>query len=309
MSTRLRMVHPADMVAHLWANQSQPTAYTASRNFYYDGSTIYSYGSHFPVARHVTLGKGKRERRCILFNSRSYSNTTNKHQSLVRHAITGDVPIFTVPFIEGMYGTDLTKERHTGNLEHYQKCIVKLTTKAKRARSRGDTLIREATQTVTEANEYAVFFGLRKRFSLPSDTDIAKIKADAERAKIKDAKLLEERRKEHERKQAAYQVELREAAERWRAGEDVRNDFYSLPVMLRIRGSYVQSSKGAVVPIEDAKRLLPLIRAGREWHRNGQTMAIGSFELNEVTTGGNIRVGCHFIERDELERIAAQLGI
>ena len=50
---RTRTVHPADMVAHLWAHKSQDFARNPGHNFYFHGDTIYSYGSHFPVARHV----------------------------------------------------------------------------------------------------------------------------------------------------------------------------------------------------------------------------------------------------------------
>ena len=57
---RTRTVHPADMVAHLWAHKSQDFARNPGHNFYFHGDTIYSYGSHFPVARHVENKRGKR---------------------------------------------------------------------------------------------------------------------------------------------------------------------------------------------------------------------------------------------------------
>ena len=50
MTKRIRTVHPADMVAHLWAHKSQDFARNPGHNFYFHGDTIYSYGSHFPVA-------------------------------------------------------------------------------------------------------------------------------------------------------------------------------------------------------------------------------------------------------------------
>ena len=45
-----------------------------------DGTTIYSYGYHFPIATILPNGK-------VLYNTTRYSNTTAKHQSLVRWAI------------------------------------------------------------------------------------------------------------------------------------------------------------------------------------------------------------------------------
>ena len=50
---RTRYVYPSDMVAHLWANKSQDSARESGGRFYFVGDTIYSYGSHFPIARHV----------------------------------------------------------------------------------------------------------------------------------------------------------------------------------------------------------------------------------------------------------------
>jgi len=43
-------------------------------NIISDGCTIYSYGSHFPMARHTAEGT-------ILVNEDRYSRTTSKHQS------------------------------------------------------------------------------------------------------------------------------------------------------------------------------------------------------------------------------------
>lgn len=77
MAKRIRYVHPADMVAHLWAHQAQDSARIGGRgNFYFEGDTIYSYGSHFPIARHVETKRG----RAVLFTTRDYSVTTSGHQ-------------------------------------------------------------------------------------------------------------------------------------------------------------------------------------------------------------------------------------
>lgn len=50
------------------------------RNIYTDGMTIWSYGNHFPIAKHLTHGR-------VLYNVTRYSNTTSKHQALVRCAM------------------------------------------------------------------------------------------------------------------------------------------------------------------------------------------------------------------------------
>jgi hypothetical protein len=72
---RTRHVYSHDMVAHLWAHQSQDSARTANGNFFFTGDTIYSYGHHFPIARHVGG--------VVLFTTRGYSVTTAGHKGHV----------------------------------------------------------------------------------------------------------------------------------------------------------------------------------------------------------------------------------
>jgi len=75
----MKTVHNPDMVAHLWANQSQECARNSGNTFYFEGSTIYSYGSHRPIAAFLPNG-------AILWNDARYSNTTNRHQAKVMRA-------------------------------------------------------------------------------------------------------------------------------------------------------------------------------------------------------------------------------
>lgn len=74
----MKRVHTPDNVAHLWANQHQEDARTPTSNLYFNGTEIYSYGSHFCIAKHVEGA--------VLFTEREYSNTTSKHKSIVRNA-------------------------------------------------------------------------------------------------------------------------------------------------------------------------------------------------------------------------------
>ena len=50
------------------------------RHIYTDGMTIWSYGRHIPIAKHFTHGR-------VLYNVTRFSNTTSKHQALVRYAM------------------------------------------------------------------------------------------------------------------------------------------------------------------------------------------------------------------------------
>jgi hypothetical protein len=56
-------------------------------------------------------------------------------------------------------------------------------------------------------------------------------------------------------------------------------------------------------------RLLPHIRSGNSYQHNGHSIHIGHFRIDAIDTEGNVRAGCHFIKRDEMERLATQLGL
>jgi len=74
-------------VAHLFNAQTQETATTPNRNFYFSGKTIYSYGSHFCIAKFVDYNT-------LLFTERGYSNTTSKHISITRSATSNRDKIY-----------------------------------------------------------------------------------------------------------------------------------------------------------------------------------------------------------------------
>lgn len=92
-------------VAHLWANKSKQSA--SGSHFYFEGDTIYSYGRHFPIARHA-IHKGKP---CVLFTTDDYSSSTSRHKSYVRNAIASGIPILYVQRIgEGKVTSEQIKE-------------------------------------------------------------------------------------------------------------------------------------------------------------------------------------------------------
>ena len=120
---RTRNVHPADMVAHLWAHKSQDFARNPGHNFYFHGDTIYSYGSHFPVARHVENKRG----RAVLFTTRSYSSTTAGHKCMVEGACRH----LTVFHVADVNGTEPRKQ-----FAEYRAAYMALVGKYAKARQR-----------------------------------------------------------------------------------------------------------------------------------------------------------------------------
>src|ERR1035437_2858663 len=84
MTKRKKHVFDTGEIPHLWAHRTQEEARNRQGNLYFADDTIYSYGSHFPIARPVTNEAGER---AVLLTTATYSVTTSSHCSAVRSAI------------------------------------------------------------------------------------------------------------------------------------------------------------------------------------------------------------------------------
>lgn len=297
-------------VPHLWFHATQSEARNANRSLYFEGDTIYSYGRHFPIARHVAKGKD----RAVLFTTRSYSVTTSGHCSAVRMAIPAATKVFNVPHLSD------SQLAHTDNLKDYLSRIEKLISVVARARSSWtkEYRHREAVVLVQEVRDYAKFFKVKlpKLPAVPA-IDSQEMAAIKERESKSAAKKAETTKLEK-----ARQAELeRTKVERWRNGENVGN-LWNIPVMLRIRTfgadesaagavGRVETSLGAQIPITHALRGLVFVRAvmsrGEAYQKNGHTLYLGPYAVNKIDVDGTLHVGCHVISWAEIERIAPEL--
>ncbi len=123
---RQKQVFDTGEIPHLWAHRTQDEARNRQGNLYFTGDTIYSYGSHFPIARHVETKRGK----VILLTTKTYSVTTSGHVSAVWSAIPAGTDVFHVPDVVGHGSTT-----HKDHLADYVKRIDVLVVASARARS------------------------------------------------------------------------------------------------------------------------------------------------------------------------------
>jgi hypothetical protein len=95
---------------------------------------------------------------------------------------------------------------------------------------------------------------------------------------------------------------------RWLAGKPVELP-HGCGTLLRVEGDDMETSKGARVPLADARRTYRFATLARSkgWHRNGETHAIGSYQLDAVNEAG-IVAGCHRVTWGEIERFAEAQG-
>ena len=98
MNKRKKHVFDTGEIPHLWAHRTQDEARNRQGNLYFTGDTIYSYGSHFPIARHVANDAA---------NGPSYSqppHTVSPPQAIVPLF----VPRFPRAFVSSMFRTYAT---------------------------------------------------------------------------------------------------------------------------------------------------------------------------------------------------------
>lgn len=290
----MKIVVDNRMVAHLWANKSQPHA--RSGNMRFDGDRIYSYSSE--IGRHV-VGCGGQPG--VLLSCHGWSKTTSAHQRYVRGAIRPGVAVFHVAetCINPLFPATALRE-HERNTADYLERMRGLAVRAKRARKYGQHYMGSFLSVANEANAYATFFGLD--WQLPADMTETLVKAE---------ELAEAMEATEKVREAARAAKLAGRAEEWKAGANVRIGEFPT-ILLRVRGDEVQTSRGAVFPLEHARKAFRLIaickEKGQGWERNGHSIHLGHFALDSVSKDGDVVAGCHRIAWAEIERIARLVG-
>ena len=287
-------------VAHRWAQRNG--AAVGSGNLYCRGDKLYSYGSHFVVARHVEAG----ERWVVFLNSRSYSVSTSRHQSYASRAASHLerfwLPNPTASVREAL---DYYRDRLSDILREYAG------TTSRHTRLR-PAIENNARSVVDDFNRLRELSGSRRKpLELPTDF----LEASAAIAK-RDRNVRARAESTGKRRAAKRERELLRLVDDWKAGENVEISELS-KVYLRIRGELVWTSHGANFPLSHGLRILGRLRGVRilsesvggakaVWRgRDADApMRLGHYQIDKIDASGVI-AGCHRIEWDEIDRIVA----
>lgn len=324
----MKYVHTADMVAHLWANQSQESARVAHGNFYFEGDTIYSYGSHFPIAK-IVKHKGKS---VVLFTTRGYSPTTSKHiwtvRSACRHLTTVDVH----------NPRNSLKENLAYFEKQFQEAMIKVAG-ARKGRST-EKRVGIAAGILEQRNALAVFMG-RKARAMPADTTKAAQNEAARRVKAVKAEKKKRQLERFERLDRALAFygcrDFEAIPDAWRAGQQApgRYEYETLssinaerkglpdcsnpwPCMLRVNPSNpaeLETSLGVTVPLDHAHRIYKVWARvqgkvpPQGWTPKSQAdSVVGSFKVDSIEADGTLHAGCHTIASAEVKRFGQAQG-
>lgn len=128
------------------------------------------------------------------------------------------------------------------------------------------------------------------------------------------------------REAAARFAREEEARESWLNGGPLRSSFRDIRGGAMIRASGVErddagqivagtldTSQGASVPLVHALKAFAFVRRvverGEDWRANGHCIRVGHFRVDHISAQGDMTAGCHRINREEMERLAAALGV
>ena len=305
-------------LAHVWANDWQRVEHgrCSDGRMFFDGPTLYSYGRHFAIARHIVAPDGDA---AILFTSAGHSVSTGKHKTLTRQAIAPGVRVVLV--------NDPVSNDWRANFDN---AVALADTHSKAALRRRKEYMREHDlRQAHAAFDRARLFATWGGFEAPATLDTARAELDLRLAAARKAAAMESAER-------AALIAVREEAKAalwdtvkpyWREASDVPDyvqaqmraigwygvrDTYGLSVAMRVEGPDIVTSQGARFPIEHGVKAFRLLKglwaAGADWQRNGRTIHLGHYQIDKVTSEG-VTAGCHFVPRDEVELMARTLAV
>ena len=281
----MRNVLPVSELCHKWANMEQESGRNANGSMYFEGSTIYSYGSHFPIAKHIVNEQGQR---AVLFTQRSYSVTTEKHKSQVWMSCKNDNIIFC----------SLPNSTHEDNFNFWLN-IAELQGARKLKTARKPELYLNIISNVeSKAVKYAEFFGieipetLKAVLSIKDKSQYLDYQHKAnELAKIEEQKRLKEQK-----------AKFKEDIKKWFNLETSRLYTTYKYDFLRINDNRIETTQAVQIPIEIAKRLYNSIKEGTI----KQGDKILNYSVDQI--GAQIKIGCHTFKRSYLLEFGSKLA-
>lgn len=313
----MKTVFNSSELAHVWAKQLQHEGKAGS--FYFKGKTIYSYGSHFPIA---TI-----EGNNVLFTTHSYSNTTANHISRARQAVSHlnfiycmDVPV-SYNDTKSITATSHVSD-HERNFNNWKKNIQNLFGELgnKKIRNVQDR-INSINHNIDELNKYASFFNIKVTDKeLQALIKLASLPNFVEQAR--DAKEALDKAKANIMKKAvkAYSLYI----DLWRKfdSEAITNldsktkelcNYYSnnaasyTRLRLNEAQNRLETSKGVQIPVEVAKRAFTTLNGCFMTNCKDLSIPVMGYEITE-STKDYIKAGCHTIPNEDVKYIAQLLN-
>lgn len=272
-------------VAHLWANKEQDEATNQGRSFFFRGSTIYSYGSHFPIAKHVQDQAGNE---FILFTERGYSNTTAKHISITYMACRNSEIVYCCNPDNG----------HESNFKYWLDLIDTEINKLAKAR-KPEIYLNNIENIANKAKRYSQFTGAiipENLIQAMKITDKDQF-AGYQESRIEQAKQAQKKAEQDLKQRHAEDLKKWMNFETGRLYSSTGNDY----LRVNTENDRIETTQAVQIPNEIARRLWLSIKEN--------TLKVGDKILNYSVkeAGKNVKIGCHTFKRSYLLQFGANL--
>jgi len=314
----MKTVFNSNEVAHIWASQQQKSGRNSRGSFYFDNNTIFSYGSHFPIA--TILGHD------VLITMRTYSNTTAKQIGKVRGAISHKNVIYCYE-VPRTYSQEVTAKSlnqigtNEKNINQWKANIQRLFTELGNKRNKAENRIIEINRNIEQLQRYCTFFSIKiKDKELNSLLKIAASPNFVEQAREVKAKQDISTARKMKQASKAYDIYLG----LWRKfdSEGIKDlptkikdlcNFYTnnsnayTHLRLNTAENRIETSKGVEIPVEIAKRAYIQLNGCFVNNCKELSISVMGYTITE-TTNDYIKAGCHTIPKSDVSYIANLLN-
>jgi hypothetical protein len=263
----------------------QESGRTSTGTLFFNRSTIYSYGDHFAIAKHIVNEQGQR---AVLFTERRYSNTTAKHISSVYMSCKNDNLIYCANPIGS----------HEINFKYWEQSAEHDGANKLAKARKPEKYLAVLADIERTANIYASFFGIQLPETLKA---LLSIKDKTEFLAFADKKA-EFIKAERKIKEAEQKKKFKEDIKKWFNCETSRLYTTYKYDFLRIKDNRIETTQAVQIPLELGKRLYQSIKNG--------SLSVGdkflNYSINEV--GKEIKIGCHTFKQSYLLKFGSQLS-
>ena len=271
-----------DEVIHVFAQRTQYEGQNQSRSIFFYGDKIYSYGHHYLLGEFI-------DDKTILINDKGYSRTTAEHIGKLRFATNHYRQFFVT-----RTNIDLVYDEVNALLKK-----IEASRKAQTKKGYINTII-SLEYSLTSYLKYVKDKETLKSVKYKSIVKYAKIVQD-------DTLLIDLEHDLNKAKKEARRFNIEKT-------KKAINDFYqgslnylnNIPhALLRLskEGDTIETSRGANVPLNEAKIL---------YHRINTGKCIKGFKIGHYTTIGikdnTIKIGCHDIKLEEVHKLKEVLS-
>jgi len=263
----------------------QESGRTSTGTLFFNRNTIYSYGDHFAIAKHIVNEQGQR---AVLFTLRRYSNTTAKHISSVYMSCKNDNLIYCANPIGS----------HEINFKYWEQSAEHDGANKLAKARKPEKYLAVLADIERTANIYASFFGIQLPETLKA---LLSIKDKTEFLAFADKKA-EFIKAERKIKEAEQKKKFKEDIKKWFNCETSRLYTTYKYDFLRIKDNRIETTQAVQIPLELGKRLYQSIKNG--------SLSVGdkflNYSINEV--GKEIKIGCHTFKQSYLLKFGSQLS-